>query len=133
MSDRLRAITVPADGQILPYMGSVHAARSSVGQGAAAFMPAAADLPAERTISVYIDANGGQAWNCMGDECAPHPMQLRTAARGFTSADRLPWRYDWIFELGAPATASPPAAPAPDCRKWRAIRARAGRGASCPG
>lgn len=63
-------------------------------------------------MSVYCDSNGGTAWNCMGDECAPHPLNPRTAARGFASAEHLPWRYDWVFELGEKATASPPAVPA---------------------
>jgi hypothetical protein len=111
LADMLRALPVAPNGLILAYMGSVHAAKSSVGQGAHAFLPAGADLAPERTISLYIDSNGGAAWTCMQDGCAPHPMQARDAKRGFTPADRLPWRYDWIFELGAPATASPPAVP----------------------
>ena len=108
MADRLQAIPTASNGLVLAYMGSVHAAKSSFGQADKLFMPAAGDLPGNRTISVYLDDNGGEAWNCMGD-CGPHPLQSRDAPRGFTPADRLPWRYDWIFELGGKTSASPPA------------------------
>lgn len=109
MADMLMAMPLDPNGLILAYMGSVHAAKSSFGQGANAFLPAAADLPPGRTVSVYVDGNGGEAWNCMQDGCVPHAMQSRDATRGFTSADALPWRYDWKFELGEKTTASPPA------------------------
>lgn len=111
MADRLKTVPAGPKDVVLAYMGSVHAAKSSFGQGANAFLPAAADLQPEHTVSVYIDSNGGSAWNCMEDGCAPHSMQARDAARGFTSAERLPWRYDWVFELGAKTSASPPAVP----------------------
>lgn len=112
MADRLKAFGAEPGGLVLAYMGSVHAAKSSFGQGEHAFLPAAADLPPERTVSVYINDNGGDAWNCMQDGCAPHPMQARTATRGLVAADSLPWRYDWVFETGARSTASPPVVPA---------------------
>lgn len=112
MADTLKAMPDSSKALVLAYMGSVHAAKSSFGQGAGAFLPAAADLPPERTISLYLDGNGGTAWNCMQDGCTVHPMQARNSRRGFKSAERLPWRYDWIFELGLETTASPPAAPA---------------------
>lgn len=112
MADTLMAIPLDSSGLILAYMGSVHAAKSSFGRGADAFLPAAADLPPERTVSVYLDGNGGEAWNCMEDGCSPHPMQARNVARGFASAASLPWRYDWVFETGVKSTASPPAVPA---------------------
>jgi hypothetical protein len=107
-------ITIPAapNALILAYMGSVHAAKSRFGQGDAAFLPAAAALPPDRTVSVYLDSNGGEAWNCMADGCAAHSMQPRDLKPGFTSADRLPWRYDWVYELGLKSTASRPAVPA---------------------
>jgi len=111
MADRLKAIPVGPNGLLLAYMGSVHAAKSSIGQATNAFLPAAADLPPDRTVNVYLDSNGGEAWNCMADGCAAHPMQARDARPGFTSADRLPWRYDWVHELGVKSTASPPAVP----------------------
>ena len=112
MADRLKAMSIGSKGVVFAYMGSVHAAKSSFGQGSNTFLPAAADLPPERTVSVYLDGNGGSAWNCMGDDCAPHPMQARDAQRSFASAERLPWRYDWVFELGGKTSASPPAVPA---------------------
>jgi hypothetical protein len=112
MANMLKAIPAAPDGLILAYMGSVHAAKSGFGQGANSFLPAAADLPPDRTVSVYIQDNGGEAWNCMQDGCAPHPIQARAATRGFASAEALPWRYDWVFETGAKSTASPPAAQA---------------------
>jgi len=112
MAERLQEAAAGRIDIVLAYMGSVHAAKSSMGQGANAFLPAAADLPPERTVSVYLDSNGGEAWNCMGDSCAPHPMQARDAKRGFVSADGLPWRFDWVFELGSKASASPPVNPA---------------------
>ena len=108
MASRLQEVAAGRKDIVLAYMGSVHAAKSSMGQGANAFLPAAADLPPERTVSVYLDSNGGEAWNCMADSCAPHPMETRDAKRGFVSADGLPWRFDWVFELGSKASASPP-------------------------
>ena len=111
MADTLKAMAVDPNGLILAYMGSVHAEKSGFGQGADAFLPAAADLPPDRTLSVYLNGNGGEAWNCMEDGCSPHPMQARNATRGFTSADALPWRYDWVLETGIKSTASPPAVP----------------------
>jgi len=112
MAGRLKELAAGRKDVVLAYMGSLHAAKSSAGQGADAFLPAAADLPSERTVSVYVNSNGGEAWNCMPDGCGPHPMQARDARRGFAPADGLPWRYDWIFELGEKASASPPAVPA---------------------
>jgi hypothetical protein len=111
MAEALKVIPTGPDGLILAYMGSVHAAKSRFGQGDTAFLPAGADLPQDRTVSVYLDSNGGEAWNCMADGCAAHPMQARDARPGFTSAERLPWRYDWVYELGVKSTASPPAVP----------------------
>jgi hypothetical protein len=112
MADRLKEIAAGRKDIVLAYMGSLHAAKSRAGQGVNAFLPAAANLPPERTVSIYVQSNGGEAWNCMAESCAPHPMQARDAKRGFAPADWLPWRYDWIFELGGKASASPPAAPA---------------------
>jgi len=112
MAEKLKAAPVGPNGLVMAYMGSVHAAKSRMGQGDQAFLPAAADLPPERTISVYINDNGGAAWNCMQDGCAPHSMRARNATRGFASPDALPWRYDWVFELGGKVSASPPAVPA---------------------
>jgi hypothetical protein len=112
MASMLKEIAAGRKDLVLAYMGNLHAAKSSVGQGADAFLPAAADLPPERTVSVDIESNGGEAWNCLGDSCAPHPMQTRDAKRGFASAGWLPWRFDWVFELGSKASASPPVNPA---------------------
>ena len=109
MAEKLKAAPVGPNGLVMAYMGSVHAAKGSMGQGVNAFLPAAADLPPDRTVSVYLRDNGGSAWNCMQDGCAPHSEQERNAKRGFTSAEGLPWRYDWIFELGGKTSASPPA------------------------
>jgi hypothetical protein len=111
MADNLKAIPVGPKGLVLAYMGSVQAAKSSFGQGANLYLPAAADLPPDRTVSVYVYENGGNAWNCMQDGCGPHPMQARSAPRGFASSEGLPWRYDWVFELGEKTSASPPANP----------------------
>jgi len=109
MAERLKAMASEPSGLVLAYMGSVHAGKSSFGHGAATFLPAAADLPPERTISIYLYGNGGTAWNCIADGCKPHPLAARDARRGFAPATDLPWRYDWVFELGEKTTASPPA------------------------
>ena len=109
MAERLKAMAPQPNDLVMAYMGSVHAAKSSFGQGAMAFLPAGADLPPEHTISIYLYGNGGTAWNCMEDGCKPHPLQARDARRGFAPATDLPWRYDWMFELGGKTMASPPA------------------------
>jgi len=112
MADKLKAAPIGPNGLVMAYMGSVHAAKSSFGQGPNAFLAAGGDLPPTRTVSIYLYGNGGEAWNCMEDGCKPHPLQARTATRGFVTANALPWRYDWIFELGEKTSASPPAVPA---------------------
>ena len=112
MAEKLKAAPAGPKGLVMAYMGSVHAAKSSFGQAPNTFLPAGADLPPAQTVSIYLYGNGGEAWNCMEDGCKPYPLPARAGTRGFTTAESLPWRYDWIFELGEKTSASPPAVPA---------------------
>lgn len=111
MADDLKAIAAPPGALILTLVGALHAAKTEMTVGSSTFMPAAARLPRDRTISIRIAGNGGEAWNCQGI-CGPQSNgPVRNVARGlvYPAKSATGERYDVTLELGALTTASPPA------------------------
>jgi hypothetical protein len=104
------AIRAPANGIIISLVGNLHAMRKPIVIGDRTITPAGSLMPAQRTITVNIDGNGGKAWNCQEDGCAPHDSgDPRQAVRGIvysTDADR---QWDATYELGVETTAAYPA------------------------
>ena len=109
MARQWQAIPAPAGGVILVLVGNFHAIRRSVGpQGT--MHPSASLLPADRTVTVNVVGNGGSAWNCMSDGCGVHSNgPPRQAERGIHPLNDAERRWDTVYELGVPTTASPPA------------------------
>jgi hypothetical protein len=75
---RLAAIVRDAAGHgdtVLALVGNAHARKTEVNFGKS-FMPMAAHLPPEQTVTLNAIGNGGTAWNCTGPtpaDCGPHP------------------------------------------------------------
>ena len=96
----------------LILVGGLHARKA---RGDLAFVPAAAFLPPEATVSLHYVMTGGSAWVCMGtgaDGPACGPRTARTPAgvvppRGIVLKPEP--GFDGRFSVGRPFTASPPA------------------------
>ena len=112
MADRFRAArALYPDALVLVLVGNFHAIKSALTFGQETIVPAVADLPPGETISLNV-VTRGVAWNCVGaSDCGPHAWQ---GAEPGTRAIRLGAgelsRYDGEIDVGAPLTASPPAA-----------------------
>lgn len=112
MADRFRAARARyPDALELILVGNCHASLSDLKCAPEPMVSAAADLPNDQTISLDV-VTGGEAWNCMGNDCGPHKW---TGRKPETRAVRLSKdarpQFDGVIDLGVPATASPPAAP----------------------
>ena len=115
MADLVAAAAGP-DAIVLALTGNVHARRSEVPWGDR-YLPMAAHLPRESTVTLDVWSAGGEAWNCTGPTtCGPNPLQgpPNARARG-VELGAAGDAYSGVLHLGAPATASPPqsAEPAP--------------------
>lgn len=113
MADRLKAIAMPQNGLILTLVGNIHAMKTTLRRPTMSIVPAAADLPADRTISLNMIGNGGTAWDCERDGCGPHHAGLdREAKRGIVMGDTDDYpisTFDGTLELGVKTSAAPPA------------------------
>lgn len=109
MADRIRAASLDAGTRVIVLVGNVHAMLREVSFGPKPYLPAAALLPREATLTLNIVSNGGSAWNCMQEGCGVHDFgPARSAsARGIVLGGDMPW--SGVFNLGVAATASPPA------------------------
>lgn len=110
MARNWKALSAPDDAIILLLSGNVHAMRHPMARPGGSITTAASLMPADRTMTVNFANNGGEAWNCRAEGCGTHKNgPPRNAVAGLvrtTNAD-VPWHF--IFELGRPTIASPPA------------------------
>jgi hypothetical protein len=106
----------PEPGQLtLIFVGNAHASFDPVFSD---YMPAAAQLPREQTISLDPLSAPGWAWNCIKGGCGEHATHASGDAqpRGIFLAQTPPAElgtYDGVYSSGPRFTASPPATSAP--------------------
>ena len=108
MADRLRAASTDASTRVVVLVGNVHAMLKEVNFGQAPYLPAATLLPKEATLTLNLATNGGSAWNCTREGCGPHDLWTPPTSypRGIVLGGDGTW--SGVFNLGVPATASPP-------------------------
>lgn len=112
MADEL-ARRSPPGVLTVALVGNVHAMRTPVSFSGPAYMPMAGLLPRGQTITLDTRPNGGSQWACMSPtDCGPQPMQSGPSRpRGvIVGRDAAP-AYSGVFNLGIPATVSPPQEP----------------------
>lgn len=100
-----RAAVNRPQAKVFALVGNIHASKIvNPGLG----LPAAAHLPADETVSLYVVQQGGEAWNCM-QVCGANPLGIGydADARGVIMGARGDGAYDGLLALG-PTTASPP-------------------------
>lgn len=102
-----------ADGAtVLVLVGNVHARLTEVNFGEA-YLPMAANLPRESTVTLDIRSLGGDTWGCTGQPiaCGPIPMRADGVAAN-TPHVRLDEAeatgYSGVLDLGQPVSASGP-------------------------
>jgi len=109
------AIPAPDHGLVLALVGNLHAMRKPVSFSNRTIVTAGSLMPAKQTMTVNIEGNGGQEWNCRQDGCGPHdagPSRASASASGITYSDDPDRRWDGTYRLGIPTTAASPAVPA---------------------
>jgi hypothetical protein len=99
-------------GTVIALVGELHARKTEVDFGKP-FMPMAALLPPDHTVTLNAVGNGGVAWYCTGPkpaDCGPHTAGARreSATRGIILGQAMDGAYDGILNIGVPTTASPP-------------------------
>lgn len=108
MADRLRAASPDPETRVIVFVGNVHAMLREVRFGPKPYLPAAALLPRDATLTLNIVSNGGSAWNCTQEGCGAHDQGPSRAIlpRGVVLGGDMPW--SGAFNLGLATTASPP-------------------------
>lgn len=96
------------DAKVFALVGNVHAGKKGHANFPDLGLPAAAHLPADETVTLYVAQQGGEAWNCTS-ECGVHPTAARhdLSARGVILEPYGDGAYDGVLALG-PTTASRP-------------------------
>jgi len=101
---------VPPEGRVLVLVGNIHAMRTSPAWAKPAYRPMASYLPANRTVSLDAQWNGGSYWACSSATgCGPQsaPLPAVKVPRGVVMNNRG-GPYTGILNLGVAATASLP-------------------------
>lgn len=95
------------------FVGTVHAMRTPVSFSGPAYMPMAGLLPKRETITLDTRPSGGSQWACMSPtDCGSQPMQSGLPRpRGIVVGGDTAPAYSGVFNLGVPATVSPPQEP----------------------
>ena len=98
------------EAKVFVLVGNIHAGKTANTRFPGLGLPAAAHLPADETVTLYVAQQGGEAWNCRS-ECGVHPMASPhdAEARGVVLGGYGDGAYDGVLALG-PSTASPPVA-----------------------
>ncbi len=105
-----RAIPTPNNDIVLALVGNFHASRTALITPDKTINPAASLMPPERTVTINVVGNGGQAWFCGRGGCAAQfNGEPREAPAGITYSEDTDRRWDATYELGVPTTAAPPA------------------------
>lgn len=101
-----------SDATVIALVGNVHAMRTEV-RWRGGYLPMAAHLPAEATVTLNVMDEGGESWSCIGEPvvCGPHPGRppggTRPRAVELSADGQGP--YSGVLYLGTATTASPPA------------------------
>ena len=100
-----------SDDTVIVLVGNVHAMRTEV-TWRGGYLPMAAHLPAEATITLNVLDRGGETWSCIGQPvvCGPNPSRPsdETTPRGVSLSSDGKAPYSGALYLGAATTASPP-------------------------
>lgn len=110
MAQTWKAIASPEKGIILALVGNVHAMRLPMTFADQTLVTAGSLMPPDRTITVHIAGNGGQAWNCRAGGCTVHgngPSRAAKAGINYSTDKGRQW--DASYELGLVTTAAFPA------------------------
>lgn len=111
MAELVRA-AARSDTTVVALVGNVHAMRTEVPRQGG-YLPMAAHLPAEATVTLNALGEGGESWACTGQPvvCGVSPGRpsgrTRTRAVELTPDAQAP--YSGMLHLGTATTASPPA------------------------
>ena len=101
------------DERVLILVGNTHARTAAVTFGDRTYLPMAATMPREETLSLIIRENGGESWNCTGNPvtCGVSGWSGPETpfARRVTLSDDPQFPWDAMLYLGRPTTASLPA------------------------
>lgn len=97
------------DAKILFLVGSFHARKTARPDRPRLGLPAVAHFPALETLSLYLAEQGGKAWTCMDEDCAPHERSSDDAEQptGISLSPHDDGAFDGFLAVG-PTTASPP-------------------------
>jgi hypothetical protein len=95
------------DATVVTLVGNMHAGRTETGFSNR-FMPMAAHLPTEQTVSLIATGTGGEAWNCQQNGCGPHENRGPPGTRRVELEPQFGGAYDGLLQLGVETTASPP-------------------------
>ncbi|UYY78317.1 hypothetical protein [Sphingomonas sp. R1] len=110
MAESWKRIDAGTDGIVLVLVGNLHAMRQE--REGFQMVPAASFLPRDRTVTLNVVGNGGEAWNCQAEGCGAHRAgPERAAAEGIVLSDDAADSWDARYELGKPMTAAGPAIP----------------------
>lgn len=106
------------DGRTLVLVGNSHARLTEVNFRDESYLPMAAHLPSDTTVTLYIVGNGGSSWNCQrGSDgeiaCAEHPVGSppRPFERSVELEPIMDGAYSGVLGIGGDYSASPPANP----------------------
>jgi hypothetical protein len=107
-----RAAVERPQARVFVLVGNIHARKTAIANIPEIGLPAAAHLPADETLSLYVVQQGGAAWNC-APTCGANPVPSRyeADARGIIIRDYGEGAFDGVIALG-PTSASPPVAEA---------------------
>jgi hypothetical protein len=111
MADSIQAISqAHPDALVLILSGNLHASKASNSRAKPPYRLAASFLPKDETRAILIRAGDGEAWNCQGDTCGPHPQRSSVKhSREIVLGGETPG-YDAEAFTGVLSTYSPPAA-----------------------
>ena len=114
MAEAILAISrARPDALILVLSGNLHASKGSNTRSKPPYRLAASFLPPDETRTIMVRGGQGEAWNCQGATCGPHPYrssvgQPRGVVLGGESSG-----YDGEAFTGSATSYSPPAARPP--------------------
>lgn len=114
MAEAILAISrARPDALILVLSGNLHASKGSNTGSKPPYRLAASFLPPDETRTIMVRGGQGEAWNCQGATCGPHPYrssmgQPRGVVLGGESSG-----YDGEAFTGSATSYSPPAARPP--------------------
>lgn len=111
MAESIKAISQARPGAlVLVFSGGLHASKGLNTYAKTPYRLAASFLPGEETRTVLIRAGGGEAWNCQGSACGPHPYRSSVVhSREIVLGGGSPG-YDAEAFTGTGTSYSPPAA-----------------------